>query len=94
MHKLQALRRHNLSTFAPDVSNFGTDAKDILQNETRLRLEGGTDWSSVNGMHIGFNGFIDGIESGDLESYGFRFSPAGPLVTTTYTRHVMNHTTI
>ena len=61
---------------AKGVFNFGDDAKDILQNDTRLRLEGGADWSSNNGVRIGFNGFTDGIGSDDLESYGLRVSLA------------------
>ena len=61
---------------AKGVFNFGDDAKDILQNDTRLRLEGGADWSSVDGVRIGFNGFTDGIGSDDLESYGLRVSLA------------------
>jgi len=58
------------------VHNFGNDTKDILQSDTRLRLEGGADWSSVNGVRIGLNGFTDGIGSNDLESYGLRVSLA------------------
>lgn len=58
------------------VHNFGNDTKDILQSDTRLRLEGGADWSSVNGVRIGLNGFTDGIGSDDLESYGLRISVA------------------
>jgi len=58
------------------VHNFGNDTKDILQSDTRLRLEGGADWSSVNGVRIGLNGFTDGIGSDDLESYGLRITVA------------------
>jgi len=58
------------------VHNFGSNAKEILQSDTRLRLEGGADWSSVNGVRIGLNGFTDGIGSDDLESYGLRVSLA------------------
>jgi outer membrane autotransporter protein len=61
---------------AKGIYNFGSDAKDILQNDTRLRLEGGADWSSINGVRIGLSGFTDGIGSDDLESYGIRVSLA------------------
>lgn len=61
---------------AKGVYNFGDDAKDVLENDTRLRLEGGADWSSVNGVRIGLSGFSDGIGSDDLESYGLRVSLA------------------
>ena len=61
---------------AKGIYNFGDEARDILQNDTRLRLEGGADWASHHGVRIGLSGFTDGIGSEDLESYGFRVSLA------------------
>ena len=71
-------RRWTMTPFGEvkGIYNFGDEARDILQNDTRLRLEGGADWASHNGARIGLSGFTDGVGADDLESYGFRVSLA------------------
>ena len=59
---------------AKGVVSFGNAARDILQDDFRLRLEGGADWSTVDGIRAGVSAFSDGLGSDDLESYGIRLS--------------------
>jgi chitinase len=54
------------------IYSFGLDPLSVLENNFRMRVEGGTDLFSTSNVRATFSGYYDGIGSGGYESAGVR----------------------
>lgn len=59
---------------AEGIYSMGGDAREIFQDEVRLRLEAGADWSAGQNLSASVTAFADGIGSNSFEAQGLRLS--------------------
>jgi chitinase len=55
------------------IYTFGLDPDSVLENNFRMRVEGGTDFISQSSVRLSFSGYFDGLGSGGYKSGGGRF---------------------